>query len=96
LLIKTQDCYNRVQATMGQPQAEIAVIKPIKIKPGDIDPLSSGGQDDAQPPTASRIPGMNCIRTGDIANRDARLTASSHRQACLFQHVLYAKARFDD
>ena len=36
-----QDCYNRVQATMGQPQAEIAVIKPIKITPRDFDPLSS-------------------------------------------------------
>ena len=38
---ETQDFYNRVQAAMGQPQAEIAVIKPIKITPRDFDPLSS-------------------------------------------------------
>jgi hypothetical protein len=61
---------------MGQTQAGVPVINPIEIKPRDIDPLSSGGQDDTQPPTASPIPGMNCTDTADDASHDACWTAS--------------------
>ena len=61
---------------MGQTQVGVPVINPIEIKPRDIHPLLSGGQDDTQPPTASPIPGMNCTGTAEDASRDARWTAS--------------------
>jgi hypothetical protein len=61
---------------MGQTQARVTVINPIEIKPRDIDPLPSGGQEDTQPPTASPIPGVNCTGTADDASRDAGWTAS--------------------
>lgn len=62
---------NRIRATMSQPQPGIPAIQPVEIKPKDLDPMGTRN-DDAQPPTASRIPGMNCTGTGDEATCDAR------------------------
>ena len=57
-----------VRATMNQPRPGIPTIRPK-----DLDPMGAGNDDDnGQPPTASRIPGMNCTGSGDDATCDAR------------------------
>ena len=69
---EARDRENRIRATMNRPQPGIPTIQPVEIKPKDLDPMGTGNGGDAQPPTASRIPGMNCTGTGDEATCDAR------------------------
>lgn len=69
---EAQRTYERVQAEMNRPRPGIPQIKPIEISPKDLDPFGSSSDDDMQPPTASRIPGMVCDGEGDDASCDAR------------------------